>query len=283
MTIPSLPSIPAAPSLPNIPGFPQLPQVPKASSLLSMIGGSAIKQMKTIIHENRKDVGAIKFPPKVGDILPKLLTDGLGSMFQNPMAGALGQATSAIGSASSAFSAVAGSITNGSALTSALSGLTGSMSSLTGMTNAMAGVSLPGEGQFGMQDLLAHADVATSLGSLLPSGLGLDGALQPLQLAPQVTQIAADVPQVINGVIAGTIPALDAASYITSLTNGIDSVMASSTNVVSTMQNVTASLSVASDAIDIVTNNSGSPDSKALVESFMNPDALDQIKASNFA
>lgn len=160
-------------------GFAQVGQVLK---LLDMIPDKKAK--KTFIEKlpsaQKLDGG------NMGDVMKKLMSGGLSSLMQNPVAAILKAVTSLMGSIGGAQSAA------GNPQTAAAAGQLGATLAVaeTVVASMMSDVAVV-EGQATALDIILHESVADALGDAAPPEIALELATAPAMAGPLYRRVAA--------------------------------------------------------------------------------------------
>lgn len=221
---------------------------------LGLLGGVPVLPAggKTIIEGLRAAKSVI--PGDMGGILSKVLSQGPGAILQNPIGAVLGGLQGQLGGLASQLSGITGAEGLLSSLTGA-GGLSSALSSLGGVSNLLSGLGVPGAGQFGVLDAISHMNVAGMLGSALPAGLGLNTIMGPILMGGQLSTMAGMVPNLINGVVAGTMDPSVAALQVAGMTNQITGVLNASTTAFNTMRSAAMPIAQTAGIISSIVSN----------------------------
>jgi hypothetical protein len=178
----------------------------------------------------------------IAGIMKSVMSGGIGSLLSSPTAGASGGLTSAISAAVSAVSGVGGS----GGLTSALGGLSGAVGTLESAVGAMSGASTPGAGQFGLTDLLSHAEgLSQFFGGDPPAGVGMSTVLAPLLASPTLAGMMAQIQAIAAAVVGGTTSPTAAAATVSGLTTQLTGLLSASAGALTSLQTAMPALQLA--------------------------------------
>ena len=123
-----------------------------------------------------------------------------------------------------------------SALTGA-GGLSSALSGLTAGASALSGATSPGDGGFGLTDLLSHAQsLTTFFGSTAPpASVSLSTVLAPLTSGSTLTSLTTQLTGLTASVVAGSTTPDAAAATIAGWTSELNGLMSNSTTAMSTL------------------------------------------------
>lgn len=243
------------------------------SIALSLIGGSPLNKVKQVIA-NGLPVTVAHDMAGLESLMGQVLSGGIGSVLQNPMAAV---ASNLSGLASSLAGSVSSDIAT--ALTGA-SGLTSALSSLSGMTGQLSGLSQIADGQFGLTDVMSAASMLDGLsGVSLPVGLDMGTVLGPFNIASTLSGEATDYLTGLQSALSsGTITASQAVTQIGAYTSQITGAISASTSALSTLQGAAQGLaSLGSVAGGLV---SGPQNVQGFLGSLVNPSAAPSLQSA---
>jgi hypothetical protein len=240
---------------------------------------AAMKKNPIIGPAKRLLARNIPLPKGMQDMMGSLMSGGIGSMLQNPMGAVMGQLQGQLGGMMGQLTGALGGAAG--PLTGALNGvLGGSLGQLQSMTGMMSGLSIPNmmSGQFGLQDIAGHLNVASMLGSALPANLGIDKVLGPLNMAADITGMVSDLGSMAQGVIAGQISIPDAVLEVTQMAAHIDNVMFDATAAINGLQEFNTQVAAVSQVANLLTGGDG-PE-RVFAQAILQPAAAAQLQAT---
>lgn len=217
-------------------GFITLPQ-----AIMSVVGGVPVQPAgpMTIIEKLRAAKSMI--PGDIGGILSQVMQNGPGALLQNPIQSVLGSLQSQVGNLASQL----GGLTGASGLLSAITGTNGlnaSLGQLSSVSSALSGLTQPGAGAFGLMDAIGHSNIVSMLGANLPAGLGIQQAMGPILMGPQLSGMVGQVSNIAAAVSGGTLNPAAAITQVTGMTGTINGVISAHTNAFSTVQNAVVNM-----------------------------------------
>ena len=247
--------------------------------ILKMIGGTTQNRVMQVLAGNLP-IPNLNAIPDLQGLMQGVISNGIGTVFQNPLGSALGSLTSSLSGAAASITALTG-MGDLSAVTSALSGagsLGSALASLTNTTNLLSGAVSAGDGQFGIIDVLSHAStVADVFGASVPTNLSLGTVLAPLGLASQITAantLIAGLPAAISG---GLSPAT-AVSQITSLASTINAAISGSNAALSALHSAAMPMAqISSVAANLV---NGPLEIQPFLATIIQPTAMNALQSA---
>lgn len=253
--------------------------------VLGLLGGVRVMPAGAMTVIEKLRAAKSMLPGDMGDILNQVMQQGPGALLQNPMAAVTGALNGQLGGLASQVTAALGA--NGAGLVSALTGASGlgqALGNLQGMTDRLSGLANVAAGQFGLTDLVSHANLASMFGNALPAGLSLDIVTQPLRMMGDISNMAAAVPAIVSGAVSGKIPILDAVAAVGSMTGQLNGVMNASQTAMSTLQAQAQTLSNAAAAVSMIA--SGPPQLQGVMNTLIRPSmrqAVSDVMANQLA
>ena len=243
---------------------------------LKLLGGAPHLKVASFIAENLPIAKVLDSGP-IGDLLANVLQNGPGALMQNPIAAVSGQLQGAIASAANALGAVPGAAGLVSAITGA-SGLAGAVSRLSAAADLLSGVTMPGDGQFGLLDVVTHTSITDMLGDALPASMGLDRVLGPLNAGAALGSIATALPGVISNVASGAMSIADATAWVSGQSAALGAISEASATALQSAQDAAHALvSVSSAAALLATPNEAL---RALVPMIVQPAFLSTMRGA---
>lgn len=239
--------------------------------ILKNVLGHTVDHLKIPRH---LDIGTIGTSATQQNILSSVLSGGIGSLLQSPLAAALAPLTTAISGALTSLNALT-SGTSMAPLVTALGSLSISATNLSALADNLVGVganaALPS-----LLDVVGHMGAVQSLGSLVPSNLSLATVLAPVQSASLLTKTLSSLQPVVAQAIAGTMTVSNAAAAVGALQASLDAVTNASTTAVSTVQAAQPALCAASSAIALLVG--GTSDVVSAMKVAIRPDMLAKVQ-----
>lgn len=242
--------------------------------VLRLIGGKPLAMVKGVTGERLPLTKALIGGGGFGGLLSSVAGGGLGSILSNPVGLVTSQLQGSIGAALQTVQAAASGELPGSfsSLTNALTAFQGSAGQFQSVTNLMSQFSGAAAGQFGLPDVMAHADAIAGLGNAVPAHLSLSTVLAPLGMGQQIATVAAQLPGVVEGVLDGSVPLETAVQTIASHTAMIEGTIAASRAALAagqTLVDASSSLSLIASQLQ-----AAPPDLQAVLRRMLAPEAL---------
>jgi hypothetical protein len=213
-------------------GFITLPQ-----AISAVVGGIPVQPAgpMTIIEKLRAAKSML--PGDISGILGKILQDGPQSILQNPIGALTGQLQGQLGGMVSQiqgitngnFSGILGAITG-------TGGLQSAMSSLMGASNALSGLGGLTAGGFQLMDAIGHANISSILGSAMSQTLGINVAMGPILMGPNLEAMVSQLQSISAGIAGRTIADAAGAAQIGAMSGQVNSVLAASDHAFATVQ-----------------------------------------------
>ncbi|WP_298962217.1 hypothetical protein [uncultured Methylobacterium sp.] len=221
---------------------------------LGLLGGVPVQPAGAMTIIERLRAAKSMVPGNVGGIMNMVLSQGPGSLLQNPIAavstvmqGQIGGMLGALGSLGdlspqSLIQAIGGA-----------GGLNQALGSLTGLTNSLSG--LTGNG---LMQLIGHANTLSMFGNMIPANIGLDTVIKPLLMESPLSSMVGQLQSIESRVMGGLMGEGSAIDLVGAMTGEIGAVVAGSNNALATLQN--AALSIAQSAAAVSLIASGPPE-----------------------
>lgn len=191
----------------------------------------------------------------IASIMSSIISGGAAAIHADPTATANQAAsTMASGVAGAVTGALGGSAAPLVAALTGTGGLASALSSLATATSAMSGVTAPGEGAYGLSDVLAHASALTQFfgTASAPSSVSLSTVLAPLQSSPALASMTAQLSSLSASVIARTTTVAAAVSTVNGMTSQLNALAPASYAAISTLQTAAPAMQNALNAATAV-------------------------------
>jgi hypothetical protein len=213
-------------------GFITLPQ-----ALSAVVGGIPVMPAGAMTIIEKLRAAKSMLPGDISGVLGKVLQDGPGSILQNPIGAITGQLQGQLGGMMSQIQGIAGG--NFSGIMGALSGTGGlqsMMGNLAGASNALSGLGGLTQGGFSLMDAIGHGNIAAVLGPAMAKTLGMNTAMGPILMGPNLQAMSSQLQGIAGGITRGSISDASGAAQIGAMTGQIRGVLNASDNAFATVQ-----------------------------------------------
>jgi hypothetical protein len=211
-----------------------------AQAIMGATGGVPVQPAgaNTIIEKLRAAKSML--PGDIGNVLGKVLNEGPGSILQNPVGALTGQLQGQVGGMLSQIQGLAsGSGLNLQGMLGSITGATGLQSVLSrfqGATNALSGLGGTTAGGFSLMDAIGHANISTILGPAMTQAVGINTAMGPIMMGPNLQAISSQLTSISGGITNRTINDAAGAAQIASMTAQLTRSLDASDNAFATVQ-----------------------------------------------
>lgn len=224
-----------------------------AQAIMGATGGVPVMPAGAMTIIEKLRAAKSMLPGDIGGVLGKVLQEGPQAILQNPIGALTGQLQGQLGGLLSQVQGIANG--NFSGMIGAITGATGLqsvMGNLMGASNALSGLGGLTQGGFQLMDAIGHGNIASILGPELGQVLGINTAMGPILMGPNLQAMSSQLTSIANRVTGGALSDAAGAAQLVGMGNQINGVLAASDHAFATVQNAIVPIAQTTGLISMI-------------------------------